>query len=166
MRDLNLDTIQSTYNDILKRATLENRAKSLGVTKKDVVDMLLTQPILSSQGNFPRSVKWKNLYPSIILYMDSIAASMFAILFYFSIHGNVSYIPNIIFIIAILAFIFNAAIITYLNRIDKQEKGIIFRNAYKALAGVFVLGDSRLKETPEEENQCNKFKNRKKLFSH
>ena len=59
--NLDMGTIKSTYNDILKRATLENRVKKLGVTNKEVSDILLTLPTLSSRGEYPKNIKWNKL---------------------------------------------------------------------------------------------------------
>ena len=163
--DLDVNAIQSTYNDIFKRATLENRAKNLGIVRAEVLNMILMQSTLSSRGIFPKDLKWKNYISPLLIsaYICFVHISIAFIIFSFL--KNEFYSGNIIAIIISLVCVFIIIIMFYLNYIDKQEKNIIFRNAYKSLSDIFVLGNVDLKETLNEKKQREKFENRKKIFS-
>lgn len=159
---LDVNTIQSTYNDVLKRATLENRLNKLGIAKKEVLDMLLMQPTLSSQGIFPKNIKWKNSYLPIVIFISFLTFSLIISIAVVSILINGFNLEDVIFYaISLIEYLSS---LYYLNYINNEEKSIIFRNAYKALADIFVLDGIELKETHGEKRQRKKFKNRKKLF--
>ena len=163
--ELDVDTIQSTYNDILKRATLENRAKNLGIVRAEVLNMLLMQSTLSSRGIFPKNLKWKNYFSPLLISAYICLVHIFIAFIIFSFLKNEFYSGDIIVIIISLVCVFIIIMMFYLNYIDKQEKNIIFRNAYKSLSDIFVLGNLDLKETLNEKKQREKFENRKKIFS-
>ena len=163
--ELDVDTIQSTYNDILKRATLENRAKNLGIVRAEVLNMLLMQSTLSSRGIFPKNLKWKNYFSPLLISAYICLGHIFIAFIIFSFLKNEFYFGDIIVIIIYLVCVFIIIMMFYLNYIDKQEKNIIFRNAYKSLSDIFVLGNLDLKETLNEKKQREKFENRKKIFS-
>lgn len=162
--ELDVNTIQSTYNDVLKRATLENRLNKLGIAKKEVLDMLLMQPILSSQGRFPKNIKWKNSYlPKLPIFVSFLTFSLIILNAIVSILINGFNLGDVIFY-AVFPIGFLSPFY-YFNYIINEEKSIIFRNAYKALADIFVLDGIELKETHGEKRQRKKFKNRKMLSS-
>lgn len=163
--DLDVNAIQSTYNDIFKRATLENRAKNLGIVRAEVLNMLLMQSTLSSRGSFPKNLKWKNYFSPLLISAYICLVHVFIAFIIFSFLKNEFYSGDIIVIIISLVCVFIIIIMFYLNYIDKQEKNIIFRNAYKSLSDIFVLGNVNLKETLNEKKQREKFENRKKIFS-
>ena len=164
--NLDMGTIKSTYNDILKRATLENRVKKLGVTNKEVSDILLTLPTLSSRGEYPKNIKWNKFISKKIIF-----AFIFAFLVEYVIILSYSISRGDIFLgIVISVTVLSGSIIVgfmiYLNHLDKLEKDLILRNSYKALSDIFVLDNVILEETPEEDKQRIKLTNNKIFLYH
>ncbi|WP_278552606.1 hypothetical protein [Rothia dentocariosa] len=63
--ELDVNTIQSTYNDILKRATLENRVMNLGILSSNVRNELISvNKIGVGYGVYPRP-KWGGPKPNL-----------------------------------------------------------------------------------------------------
>jgi len=163
--NLDMGTIKSTYNDILKRATLENRVKKLGVTNKEVSDILLTLPTLSSRGEYPKNIKWNKLISKkFILLIFALLVEYVIILSYSISRGDIFF--GILISVTVLSGSIIVGFMIYLNHLDKLEKDLILRNSYKALSDIFVLDNVILEETPEEDKQRIKLTNNKIFLYH
>jgi len=164
--NLDMGTIKSTYNDILKRATLENRVKKLGVTNKEVSDILLTLPTLSSRGEYPKNIKWNKLISKkfIFAFIFALLVEYVIILSYSISRGDI--FLGIVISVTVLSGSIIVGFMIYLNHLDKLEKDLILRNSYKALSDIFVLDNVILEETPEEDKQRIKLTNNKIFLYH
>ena len=72
-----VNTIKSTYNDILKRATLENRVMNLGILSSNVRNELISvNKIGVGYGVYPRP-KWGGPKPNLEMQIKMLYVSLF-----------------------------------------------------------------------------------------
>lgn len=148
--ELDINAIQSTYNDIIKRATLENKVIKLGILSAEVRENL-TSIKLSSGGRYYPRPSWekmvlKNWAISITLIIGFLIN--FIILGFGVATGRT---PFWLFIIFFASFIFAGVMTFRAEKFNKTQKNIIFRNGYHALRDVYLARESiGLVETPRE----------------
>lgn len=130
--ELDINAIQSTYNDIIKRATLENKVIKLGILSAEVRENL-TSIKLSSGGRYYPRPSWekmvlKNWAISITLIIGFLIN--FITLGFGVATGRT---PFWLFIIFFASFIFAGVMTFRAEKFNKTQKNIIFRNGYHAL---------------------------------
>ncbi|WP_278551035.1 hypothetical protein [Rothia dentocariosa] len=136
--ELDVNTIQSAYNDILVRATLENQVIKLGVLSAEVRENLIS--IKSHMGgiHYP-----KPSWDKVVLKNRAINISLIiGFLVNFIILGfgvALERTPFWMFIMLFVSFIF-ACIMGYrAEKLNKIQKNIIFRNGYHALKDIYLI---------------------------
>lgn len=172
--ELDINTIQSTYNDTLKRATLENRVINLGILLSNVRNELISaNKIGIGSSDYPRPrwggpkpnlEKWNNIIFGVVFtYMVVIGIFWpFGTIIYY---GRVNF-TNIIIIILYLLIIFTLLVFLR-NSIGKngktsRENNIIFRNGYHALKDVYLIRKYEgIQETPKENKEREDFEKTK-----
>ena len=148
--ELDINAIQSTYNDIIKRATLENKVIKLGILSAEVRKNLISIKLSSGGIYYPRS-SWekmvlKNWAISITLIIGFLIN--FITLGFGVATGRT---PLWLFIIFFASFTFAGVMIFRAEKFNKTQKNIIFRNGYHALRDVYLARESiSLVETPRE----------------
>ena len=148
--ELDVNAIQSTYNDVLKRATLENKVIKLGILSAEVRENL-TSIKLSSGGRYYPRPSWekmvlKNWAISITLIIGFLIN--FITLGFGVATGRT---PFWLLIIFFASFIFAGVMTFRAEKFNKTQKNIIFRNGYHALRDVYLARESiSLVETPRE----------------
>ena len=148
--ELDINAIQSTYNDIIKRATLENKVIKLGILSAEVRENL-TSIKLSSGGRYYPRPSWekmvlKNWAISITLIIGFLIN--FITLGFGVATGRT---PFWLLIIFFASFIFAGVMTFRAEKFNKTQKNIIFRNGYHALRDVYLARESiSLVETPRE----------------
>ena len=181
---MDLGIISTTYNDVLKWATLENRIMNLGISSPEIRQALLQIKPGDGDGTYPKQ-SWKIFKDKIDVIMAVITISSAVASVYFIVcivigfmnlreeifRGWINSIFNIIIILLIMiipSFILFLSFYliwkVYIKKEDPQfyENNIIFRNAYHALKDIYLKDDKiHLLETPDEENQRAHFKGMK-----
>lgn len=148
--ELDINAIQSTYNDIIKRATLENKVIKLGILSAEVRKNLISIKLSSGGIYYPRS-SWekmvlKNWAISITLIIGFLIN--FITLGFGVATGRT---PFWLFIIFFASFTFAGVMTFRAEKFNKTQKNIIFRNGYHALRDVYLARESiSLVETPRE----------------
>lgn len=163
---LDLAAIYSTYNDILVRATLENRIMKLGILSAEVRQELLQISPGSGDGTYPNPV-WKIpkegfrgmaiLFVFMGFFGYTLTISVDNIL-----KGDISGWPT-----GIISFIFVfVALIGFLNLfILKKDvhyyiNDIYFRNSYRVLKNIYLApGVLDLSEDDSQKKQRSQFEN-------
>ena len=147
---LKLKAIYTTYNDVLIRATLEDKVIKLGILSAEVRENL-TSIKLSSGGRYYPRPSWekmvlKNWAISITLIIGFLIN--FITLGFGVATGRT---PFWLFIIFFASFIFAGVMTFRAEKFNKTQKNIIFRNGYHALRDVYLARESiSLVETPRE----------------
>lgn len=181
---MDLGIISTTYNDVLKWATLENRIMNLGISSPEIRQALLQIKPGDGDGTYPKQ-SWKIFKDKIDVIMAVITISSAVASVYLIVcivigfmnlreeifRGWINSIFNIIIILLIMiipSFILFLSFYliwkVYIKKEDPQfyENNIIFRNAYHALKDIYLKDDKiHLLETPDEENQRAHFKGMK-----
>ena len=181
---MDLGIISTTYNDVLKWATLENRIMNLGISSPEIRQALLQIKPGDGDGTYPKQ-SWKIFKDKIDVIMAVITISSAVASVYFIVcivigfmnlreeifRGWINSIFNIIIILLIMiipSFILFLSFYliwkVYIKKEDPQfyENNIIFRNTYHALKDIYLKDDKiHLLETPDEENQRAHFKGMK-----
>lgn len=172
-RKLDVNAIQSTYNDVLKRATLENRVMKLGILSSNVRNELISvNKIGVGYGVYPRP-KWggpkPNLKISYIIYWVLLPVYILislALAFIFALYISVG-----IELYILLSFIF-LVLISYIfafkpaKKLEEtlRENNIVFRNGYHALKYIYLIrGYKGVHETPEEDKERKAFEKTKEF---
>ena len=159
--ELDVNAIQSTYNDVLKRATLENKVIKLGILSAEVRENLISIKPSAGGAHYPKP-SWdkavlKNWAISIIITIG------FLVNFIILGFGVVSArMPFWVFIIFFASFIFAWIAAYRTEKLNKIQKNIIFRNGYHALRNIYLFNSYiELDENDEEKKERRKFKNGK-----
>lgn len=164
--ELDVNTIQSTYNDILKRATLENRVMNLGILSSNVRNELISvNKIGVGYGVYPRP-KWGGPKPNLEMQIKILFLSLFIYLvvlvaLIFSPYTNIALIVFMIFM-----FIFFVSVYKPSKRKEEtlRENNIVFRNGYHALKDIYLIrGYKGVHETPEEDKERKAFEKTKEF---
>ena len=164
--ELDVNTIQSTYNDILKRATLENRVMNLGILSSNVRNELISvNKIGVGYGVYPRP-KWGGPKPNLEMQIKILFLSLFIYLvvlvaLIFSPYTNIALIVFMIFM-----FIFFVSVYKPSKRKEEtlRENNIVFRNGYHALKDIYLMrGYKGVHETPEEDKERKAFEKTKEF---
>ena len=148
--ELDVNAIQSTYNDIIKRATLENKVIKLGILSAEVRKNLISIKLSSGGTYYPRP-SWekmvlKNWAISITLIIGFLIN--FITLGFGVATGRT---PFWLFIIFFASFTFAGVMTFRVEKFNKTQKNIIFRNGYHALRDVYLARESiSLVETSRE----------------
>lgn len=156
---LKLKAIYTTYNDVLMRATLEDKVIKLGILSAEVRENL-TSIKLSSGGRYYPRPSWekmvlKNWAISITLILGFLIN--FITLGFGVATGRT---PFWLFIIFFVSFTFAGVMTFRAEKFNKTQKNIIFRNGYHALRNVYLARESiSLVETPRESKERKGFKN-------
>jgi hypothetical protein len=147
---LKLKAIYTTYNDVLMRATLEDKVIKLGILSAEVRENLISIKPSSGGIYYPRP-SWekmvlKNWAISITLILGFLIN--FITLGFGVATGRT---PFWLFIIFFVSFTFAGVMIFRAEKFNKTQKNIIFRNGYHALRNVYLARESiSLVETPRE----------------
>jgi hypothetical protein len=161
---LDLAAIYSTYNDVLVRATLENRIMNLGIQDEEVENKLMYYINTNTDKTKYPHPKWNS---SILNFKKLDKTSKLLILYtsfliifntYIDIRiGNYSQVSfNII--LGIICFIIVWVFRKYVF-INPREKYIIFRNAYRAFKYTYLIDEcGDLVEIAKEGKERSKFK--------
>ena len=171
--ELDVDTIQSTYNDILKRATLENCVMGLGISTPEIRKALLFIKPYRGDGSYPVQ-SWNTLTgrKNILFIILNI---IFVILNFYILYVAYSNFKNPILepwqawisfavgvIIVLLILVFQILVICLFMLSKKPENSIVFRNGYHALRDVYLARKSiSLVETPKENEERKDFEKSK-----
>lgn len=180
--ELDIDTIQFTYNDILKRATLENRIMDIAVWDLEVEDKLLKTKTNRGRGVYPFQ-EWKSqrlfrpifIIPLVfeilglmILIIPFLKIFKFNFLenyeFDFSNPWSYIHVIAVCFVLRTIARVFyNKKSKGVLKELKKEAliKNISYRNCYYALRDVFLLEDFELIEDGDESAERKKFEKSK-----
>ena len=148
--ELDINAIHSTYNDIIKRATLENKVIKLGILSAEVRENLISIKLSSGGVYYPRP-SWgkmglKNWAISITLIIGFLIN--FITLGFGVATGRT---PFWLFIIFFASFTFAGVMTFRVENFNKTQKNIIFRNGYHALRDVYLARESiSLVETSRE----------------
>lgn len=165
-RELDVDTIQSTYNDVLKRATLENRVMTIGILSSNVRNELISvNKIGVGYGVYPRP-KWGGPKPNLEMHIKMLFVSL---CIYVMISVALIFLPytNIVIIVPII-FMFIFFVLVYKPSKRKEEtlreNNIVFRNGYHALKDIYLIrGYKGVHETPEEDKERKAFEKTKEF---
>lgn len=160
---LDLYAIYSTYNDVLNRATLENRVINLGILSEKVIKDLANIKPSTGNENYPQPIQggYRGIR-GIIFIILTFLFYIFATVFYFVImifNG----LPQgwIVLISGIIGFHFIVKSIMGESR-EARESNIIFRNGYHALRDVYLARESiKLIESSKERMEREKFEKSK-----
>lgn len=155
--ELEMETIYSTYNDILARATLENRVVKLGILSAEIRENLcLIRPY--SGGIYYPKPSWNNVILKNWKLNIIIGAGMVVnILLYIS-GAILGYVSWWVSMTVITLFLMVCYIIFFVEKDNKKQKNIIFRNGYHALKDIYLInpyGD--LIEADREDIEREKF---------
>lgn len=163
-RELDVNTIQSTYNDVLKGATLENRVMKLGILSSNVRNELISvNKIGVGYGVYPRP-EWGGPKPNLemqikILFVILCIYVAISVALIFSPYTNVALIVFIIFM-----FIFFVLVYKPSKRKEEtlRENNIVFRNGYHALKDIYLIRNYEgVQETPKENKEREDFEKTK-----
>ena len=181
---LDLGIISTTYNDVLKWATLENRIMNLGISSPEIRQALLQIKPGDGDGTYPKQ-SWKIFKDKIDVIMAVITIFSAGVSVYLIacivigfmnlreeiFRGWIISIFNIIIILVVMIIPLYILLLpfyliwkVYIKKDDPQfyENNIIFRNAYHALKDIYLKDDKiHLMETPDEEDQRAHFKGMK-----
>ena len=171
--ELDIDTIQSTYNDILKRATLENRAMNLGISDPEIRKALLDIKPCSGDGTYPVQ-SWSVLInrKNILFIMIYLVLVVFDFYILHIAHSNFEN-PSLKFWqamisfciglwISLFLFIFETlgiyVLVWYEARIKCRKNNIVFRNGYHALKDIYLIeGRKEIYENAKEIKERDEF---------
>lgn len=162
--NLDLEVISSTYNDVLKWATLENRIMTLGIQDEEVENKLMYYINTNTDKTKYPHPKWNSSILNfkkldktsklLILYTSFLIIFNTCIDIYRGSYSQVSF--NII--LGIICFIIVWVFRKYVF-INPREKYIIFRNAYRAFKYTYLIDEcGGLVEIPKEDKERSKFK--------
>lgn len=148
--ELDINAIQSTYNDIIKRATLENKVIKLGILSAEVRENLISIKLSSGGVYYPRPSwgkmvlkTWAISITLIIGFLINFIALGFGV--------AVGRTPSWLLIVLFASFTFAGVMTFRVEKFNKTQKNIIFRNGYHALRDVYLARESiSLVETPRE----------------
>ena len=133
--ELEMETIYSTYNDVLARATLENRVMKLGILSAEIRENLCSIRPYSGGIYYPKpswnNVILKNWKINIVIGAGIIINILLRILG--AIFGYVSWGESMVII---TLFLIIGYIIFFVEKDSKKYKNIIFRNGYHALKDI------------------------------
>lgn len=180
--DIGIDTICSTYKDVLKRATFENRVKNMLVWDMDVKDRLLeTEPVSDRNvyqiqewpsGNMFNTFKSFSLLIFGLLWMIGVIIILIRSLIILIEQFIYSKPPSedtldfmsLIYVLLLFAFlIFQFLNWLVMGEIKKEVrektliKNISYRNCYYALRDVFLIDGLELVESPYERKEREEF---------
>ena len=162
-RELDVNTIKSTYNDVLKRATLENRVTNLGILSEKVIKDLVSIKPKTGNENYPQPIQggYRSTRGKIFIILN-VLLYIFATFFY-----SVSMIFNgmpqgwLVLICGLIGSCFIVKFIMEESR-DARESNIVFRNGYHALRDVYLARESiELIESSKEKRERKRFKKSK-----
>ena len=148
--ELDVNAIQSTYNDIIKRATLENKVIKLGILSAEVRKNLISIKLSSGGIYYPRPSWEKMVLKNWVISITLIIGFLinFITLGFGVATGRT---PFWLFIIFFASFTFAGVMTFRAEKFNKIQKNIIFRNGYHALRDVYLARESiSLVETPRE----------------
>ena len=148
--ELDINAIQSTYNDIIKRATLENKVIKLGILSAEVRENLTSIKLSSGGRYYPRPSWDKMVFKHWAISITLIIGFLinFITLGFGVATGRT---PFWLLIIFFASFIFAGVMTFRAEKFNKTQKNIIFRNGYHALRDVYLARESiSLVEIPRE----------------
>lgn len=183
--DIGIDTICSTYKDVLKRATVENRVKNMLVWDMDVKDRLLETEPVSDRNVYPIQ-DWSSMFNTFksfrILLIFGLLWMMGVIIFIirclFTLieqfiyskppsNDDIDFLSLIsgLLLFVFLIFQFSNWIIMREIKEEVREKNLIknisYRNCYYALRDVFLIDGLELVESPDEREERGEFEKTK-----
>lgn len=148
--ELDINAIQSTYNDIIKRATLENKVIKLGILSAEVRENLISIKLSSGGVYYPRPSWGKMVLKTWAISITLIIGFLinFITLGFGVAAGRTS---SWLLIVLFASFTFAGVMTFRVEKFNKTQKNIIFRNGYHALRDVYLARESiSLVETPRE----------------
>lgn len=157
---LDIETIYSTYNDVLSCATLENRVMKLGIEYIDVRDELIRIRPGTGNGEYSKR-SWKdnkdNLGAIILVVIPVLIYIFLHALFYMIFEKN-NPLENEGIRMEVILFVFlllPLMIIMYKVKSPlEMAKNITFRNGYKALQDTYLISrDLDLEESGKERKE-------------
>ena len=178
--ELDIDTIQSTYNDILKRATLENRAMNLGISDPEIRKALLYINPCSGDGTYPVQswnvlINRKNIL-FIVIYLILVIFDFYILHIAYANFENPSLEPwqatisfctglGIFLLLFILETLGIYGLVWYEARIKSLKNNIVFRNGYYALKDIYLIeGHKEIYENAKEIKERDKFEETKEYI--
>lgn len=172
--ELDINTIQSTYNDVLKRATLENRVIKLGILNMRVRRELSSLYKVSAGDKYYPQPEWggpkvniekrnqKTLVFSIIVALIFVLIVPVFLEFYYKVF-NISIIISII-LGSLISFIAIGCSYNAAKKIDSKFRtmNIVFRNGYHALKDIYLIRENEgVQETSKENKEREDFEKTK-----
>lgn len=170
---VDIGTIYSTYKDVLKRATLENRIKNMAIWDSEVEDKLLKIKPNSGQSEYPKE-EWgvQSVYKRSSRILNWTLVPLFLLdigFFLYIIFNSGKTLESLFEVIFSLVFIINIVLllgaVIIINIYDKYKrklpdalmKNIVYRNCYYALREVFLVDGLELVESPDERKEREEF---------
>lgn len=157
--ELDVNTIKSTYNDVLKRATLENRVMNLGILSEKVIkDLVIIKPKTGNE-NYPQPIQggYRSTRGKIFIILN-VLLYIFATVFY-SVSMLFNGMPQgwLVLICGLIGLFFIVKFIKEEYR-EARESNIVFRNGYHALRDVYLARESiKLIENSKERMEREEF---------
>lgn len=173
-RELDVNTIQSTYNAVLKRATLENRVMNLGILNMRVRRELSSLYKVSVGDKYYPRPEWGG--PRVNIKKQSKIILIFLVItslvldFIFPIFLAVYYEKIDFFNIGLIIFVYLVPFMMILYGYSVIKKtynnlrmmNIVFRNGYHALKDIYLIRNYEgVQETPKENKEREDFEKTK-----
>ena len=173
-RELDVNTIQSTYNAVLKRATLENRVMNLGILnmrirrelsslyKVSVGDKYYARP----EWGGPRvNIKKQSKIILVFLIITSLVLDFIFPIFLAVYYGKIDFLNIgliiVVYLVPFMMILYGYSVIkkTYNNL---RMMNIVFRNGYHALKDIYLIRNYEgVQETPKENKEREDFEKTK-----
>lgn len=170
---VDIGNIYSTYKDVLKRATLENRIKNMAIWDSEVEDKLLKIKPNSGQSEYPKE-EWgvQSVYKRSSRILNWTLVPLFLLdigfLLYIIFNSGKTLEPlfEVIFsLVFIINTVFLLGAVIIINIYDKYKrklpdalmKNIVYRNCYYTLREVFLVDGLELVESPDERKEREEF---------
>lgn len=172
--ELDVNTIQSTYNAVLKRATLENRVMNLGILNMRIRRELSSLYKVSVGDKYYPRPEWGG--PRVNIKKQSKIILVFLIItslvldFIFPIllavyYGKIDFLNIgliiVVYLVPFMMILYGYSVIkkTYNNL---RMMNIVFRNGYHALKDIYLIRNYEgVQETPKENKEREDFKKTK-----
>ena len=173
-RELDVNTIQSTYNDVLKRATLENRVMNLGILNMRVRRELSSLYKVSvGDKYYPRpewggprvNIKKQSKIILVFLIITSLVLDFIFPIFLAVYYGKIDFLNIglivLVYLVPFMMILYGYSVIkkTYNNL---RMMNIVFRNGYHALKDIYLIRNYEgVQETPKENKEREDFEKTK-----
>ena len=172
--ELDVNTIQSTYNAVLKRATLENRVMNLGILNMRVRRELSSLYKVSvGDEYYPRpewggprvNIKKKSKIILLLLIITSLVLDFIFPIFLAVYYGKIDFLNIgliiLVYLVPFMMILYGYGVIkkTYNNL---RMMNIVFRNGYHALKDIYLIRNYEgVQETPKENKEREDFEKTK-----